>query len=158
MLFRSKDLLILSIIPKKEDSSIPEIIYKLKKENPCIHELNSDELLEISIPTSKIRKEKEKEIVPLFYTSFSDYTDCPFKYKLHYNYKFQLSDTSKITYGIAVHEILNSIHSKLKENEKININKLIKSMIDNNPNINIQDEELKETVKNIKDYYNHRLN
>jgi DNA helicase-2/ATP-dependent DNA helicase PcrA len=151
---RAKDLLILSVITKKEDSSIPEIIYKLKKENSCIHELNSDELLEISIPTSKIRKEKEKEIVPLFYTSFSDYTDCPFKYKLHYNYKFQLSDTSKITYGIAVHEILNSIHSKLKENEKININKLIKSMIDNNPNINIQDEELKETVKNIKDYYN----
>lgn len=151
---RTEDLLILSSIPHKKNKAVittPNIINELKLNNPYLNDINLNNLENIKKTNANIKK-IEEENIKLFYTNFADFNDCAYKYKLAYEYNFKYSDTEQITYGIKVHEVLDNIHSQIKELGVHNID--IDKLVQNEFETEINNKETEKVIKNIQEYYN----
>ncbi|WP_413823852.1 MULTISPECIES: ATP-dependent DNA helicase [unclassified Methanobrevibacter] len=151
---RAKDLLILSTLPNPKNDENSEkltIIEKLKNKNPNIKELTQEGLNNLEIQNIKPSIDKTIKPIQLSYIKYLTYNKCPFKYYLSQNLSFRISPTPKIIQGIKLHEILNNIHSQLKENQTLNINQLIQEK--NKHKINYQNRYVNELIQNIKEYY-----
>lgn len=116
-LTRAKNLIILSILPHY--SSVNESINYFDR--PCSY--YGKELKELTNEKSEDIDFIKSEIYPfnnelnLSFSSLTEYNNCKHKYDLLYNYGFKIEENTAIRTGTVVHDILNKIHIKAKNDE-----------------------------------------
>ncbi|MEM4719775.1 MAG: ATP-dependent DNA helicase [Candidatus Pacearchaeota archaeon] len=87
--------------------------------------LFSETLEEIDIEPSS----PEKEVLELTYYKLLEFWKCPFAYKLRFYNNLQLPKRFAFTYGSILHSLLYYLNSAIKNNEKYDINLLIRKNV-----------------------------
>lgn len=155
---RAEDTLILSSIVKNCEASRKtalerpddtEYLKSITKGPECIQKAIDDNLGNncVLIDPNNIKidtipreaKGAESELVSLSFTALENYQNCPFKYKMSNILNFNKSQRAVIEDGIFIHDALDVINKKIK----------------NNDNVYIGDEEVAATVESLfkKDNY-----
>lgn len=102
---------------------------------------------------------EREEPINLSYSSIDTYNECPFRYKMIYNYGFKFSSSYMQNYGIILHNCLHKLHIAMKNGEKIN-NKKINSIVSRCwiklHNTKKKDENAKKSMeRRLMQYYGH---
>lgn len=131
---RAKDLLIVSGVKKDYRISSPELRQiKEMAEELDVNKLNK-QLKKLKIShTSEYKAFKKPS---LSYSSFRDYTECKHKYDLRYNFEFEVDSSEKMELGTIVHDLLNKIHIKAKNEGEVDdefIDEIFDNVYENNP-------------------------
>ena len=149
---RAKDLLIVSGVLKDYKSSSPE----LREIKDRIDELdlsNLDEQLK-DLKIEKTSSFKAFKKPNLSYSSFNTYTECKHKYDLKYNFGFEVDSSEKMELGSIVHDLLNKIHIKVKNDGYVEdefIDEIFENVYENHPFI-IEDG-YDNIIETIRDYW-----
>lgn len=145
---RAEDLLIISGVLHKEKTFSREL-KKIKEKG--VKELDLDYLKDLKINHTLSNKNLDKPV--LSYSAFNDFTDCKHKYDLLHNYGFKVDDSEAIEVGIIVHDILNKIHTRSKNNGYVEdsfIDEIIENVYESNPFIK---NNYSDIVDSIKEYW-----
>lgn len=73
--------------------------------------------------------EIEEEVPRVSYSAINTFLDCPFRYLLAYEYKFQTPPSFFQNYGVVVHNVLYKLHLKMKEGIELEYDS-IKRLVD----------------------------
>ena len=149
---RAKDLLVVSGVLKDYKSSSQE----LREIKDMVDELdlrNLDEQLK-DLEIGKTSSFKAFKKPNLSYSSFNTYTECKHKYDLKYNFGFEVDSSEKMELGTIVHDLLNKIHIKAKNDGQVDdefIDEIIENVYENHPFI-IEDG-YDNIIETIRDYW-----
>lgn len=152
---RAEDLLILSSIPHDEVAR-PGIVEELKEKNPEFTRITENEIKKIEPVDSEIKENSEKPI-GLSYSSLNVYNASPDDYYKQYILGFRKSRNDAMIYGLFVHAVLNSIHQKSLQGNKVTdeiIDSIIEMNLKYNKKINAADEDIEKLNENIHNYWN----
>lgn len=147
---RAEDLLIISSVLHKGKTGSKEL-KNIKKEG--VEELELNYLKNLIINHTPSHKSFKKPV--LSYSSFNDFTDCRHKYDLLHNYGFKVDSSQAIEVGIIVHDILNKIHTKSKNEGYVDdsfIDEIIENVYESNP---ILKNDYSHIIESIKEYWMH---
>ena len=145
---RAEDLLIISSVYHK-GKTVSKELKKIKRKG--VEELELDYLKDLKINHTPSHKSFKKPV--LSYSSFNDFTDCRHKYDLLHNYGFKVDSSEAIDVGIIVHDILNKIHTKSKNEGHVEdgfIDEIIENVYGSNPFIK---DEYSNIIESIKEYW-----
>jgi DNA helicase-2/ATP-dependent DNA helicase PcrA len=115
---------------------------------------------EVELPIEKTYK-VVREIPELNYSAVNTYVDCPFRYKLIYKYGFDTPGGYPQILGIFLHNVLQRIHRKIEEGEKLKESD-IKKFVDEYwipiSKKKKEDKEMKSNyIETIKNYYKNAI-
>ena len=145
---RAEDLLIISSVLHK-GKTVSKELKKIKQNG--VKELELDNLKDLKINHTPSHKSFKKPV--LSYSAFNDFTDCRHKYDLLHNYGFRVDSSEAIEVGITVHDILNKIHTKSKNESHVDdsfIDEIIENVYDSNPLIK---NDYSDIIESIKEYW-----
>ncbi len=116
---------------------------------------NCDEIVE----SCQKRDLERKPTVNLSYSSIDTYNECPFRYKMIYNYGFEFPSSYMQNYGIILHNCLHKLHIAMKNNENIDdkkIERIVNRCWIKLHNAKKKDENVKKGLeKRLMKYYTH---
>lgn len=93
------------------------IFLEMQKNHPEMVELSDDLIPELQ-PVQSLKKERPDEL-NLSFSSLEDYSDCPHKYNLIYNYDFVNPQNIFMRVGTIIHSILNKLNTLAIEGEDV---------------------------------------
>lgn len=152
---RAQDNLIISTTDKINVQKVgySPFIEEIKKIGDFTY--NCDEL----VKNCQERDLERKPTVNLSYSSIDTYNECPFRYKMIYNYGFEFPSSYMQNYGIILHNCLHKLHIAMKNNENID-DKKIEHIVNRCwiklHNTKKKDENVKNGLeKRLMKYYSH---
>ncbi len=149
---RAKDLLVVSGVKKNYRGTSPELReIKGMAEELDVNKLNK-QLKGLKFSHTSEYKAFNKPY--LSYSSFNDYTDCKHKYDLRYNFEFEVDSSEKMELGTIVHDLLNKIHIKAKNEGEVDdefIDEIFDNVYENNPFI--IENGYDNIIESIREYW-----
>ena len=149
---RAKDLLIISGVLKDYKNMSAELREIKTKTEKLDMDTLEEQLKDLKIShTSKYKSFKKPT---LSYSSFNDYTECKHKYDLKYNFGFEVDSSEKMEVGTIVHDLLNKIHIKAKNEGEVDdefIDEIFNIVYENNPFL--IDKGYDNIIESIREYW-----
>jgi DNA helicase-2/ATP-dependent DNA helicase PcrA len=135
--------------------------YYKNKQKPCefIADFGDSMILRKPILDPTKRKESNNfkvirtDLFPTNYSELAEYFECPICFKLGNIFEFKPAIDNLLGYGKSVHNIINIIHKKKKQEQEINIDRIIhENFLLRYANKKDSDESMKKAEKVVKSY------
>ena len=127
------------------------IFLEMLKKHPEMIKLTDDKLPELQNVKS-LKKERPDEL-NLSFSSLEDYSECPHKYNLIYNYEFVNPQNVFMRVGTIVHSILNKLNTLAIEEEDVDefIDPIIQESKESNSDL-ADNPYFTDIIDNLEDY------
>ncbi len=136
---RAQDILIISTTPRIRSRKVGH--------SPFIKELVRECELEWGcrrVEKCVERSLREDEIMTVDFSSLYTYKECPFRYMMIYHYGFVYPETQMQLYGKILHNCLEMLHRKMKEEKEVDIKEIVKTC---------GTEKIEGVERQLEDYY-----
>ena len=133
-LTRVASTLIISHVENRNRKS--PIFLEMLNNHPEMIELSDDLVCDLKSVDS-IKKNEFDDELNLSFSSLEDYSDCPHKYNLIYNYEFVNPQNIYMRVGTIIHSILNKLNTLSIEGEDVdeNLESIINESIESNSDL-----------------------
>lgn len=130
---RAISTLIISHVMSKNKRS--PLFLEMVNNHPEIVELTDDLVAELQ-PVKSLKKDRPDEL-NLSFSSLEDYSDCPHKYNLIYNFDFVNPQNIYMRVGTIIHSILNKLNTLAIEGEDVDewIEPIIQESMESNSDL-----------------------